>query len=83
LKKFGIDKSSAHATDDKGGRSIGLSSMGRAGQNKTSASRNDQWERIDDNSSQKFIIMKNTQVDVEWSAQSKVHESSTSDGKSF
>lgn len=89
LKKLGLSgKSSVQKSTDPtvtiggGGRSIGLSAM-RA-QSKATASRNDEWERIDDDhSSQKFIIMKNTQVDVEWSGENQTTHAISRDGKSF
>ncbi|KAI0131872.1 hypothetical protein BJ170DRAFT_611588 [Xylariales sp. AK1849] len=92
LRKVGF---SSNKSDNKyrlepskpGGRSIQLDTL-RGHSTATCQGKEDHWDRVDDNSSQKFIIMKNTQVDVEWSAQSaKDHEVrehiSVSDGKSL
>ncbi|KAI1097655.1 hypothetical protein F4804DRAFT_351303 [Jackrogersella minutella] len=68
LKKYGWSSSKSHERhgDTPNQRSVPLNSMrgqttaivqGKAGE----------WERLDDNSSQKHIIIKSTQVDVNWS----------------
>ncbi|KAH8657821.1 hypothetical protein BX600DRAFT_439007 [Xylariales sp. PMI_506] len=86
LRRFGAssnDKSYGDTSNHpkSNGRSIGLSAI-RGHTTVTSQNNPDHWERIDDSSSQKFIIKKNTQIDVEWQSQ-KNEGASASDGRSF
>lgn len=75
LKKFGLSSTKSktgRTTDDpsKLDRSVNLVSIKNKPKT-TFSGRNDDWEQIDDSSSQKFIIMKHTQTDVEWDAQTQ------------
>lgn len=79
LKKLGFTTSSKSygakrtgETPATGSRSIPLSQM-RSGHTAAIHSKGGgEWERIDDNSSQRNIIMKNTEVDIKWSEGSTV-----------
>ncbi|KAI1505225.1 hypothetical protein F5X99DRAFT_368760 [Biscogniauxia marginata] len=75
LRRIGFTstKSYSHQGADSsqpGGRSIHLNQIRGQSTATCQGGGDEAWERLDDSSSQKFIIMKNTQVDVKWSEQS-------------